>query len=416
MKRVAAVLILAFSVFTNAFASSDLTLRTVVIDAGHGGKDPGAVSKDGKTREKDFTLDIAQRLEKLIQKNCPDVKTVLTRDDDTFISLDRRAEIANQCEADLFISIHINAAWSTASSGFSIHVLGQSSQKNRDLYKANLELVKRENSVIMLDEGYNAKEAGFDPSDPSSYIFMTMMQSAHLQQSIDFAQIINQNLRGGPIKVNRGVSQDPFYVLWKTTMPAVLVELGFISNQTDLAELKKPAQRQELAKRLLQSFIEYKKQYDASTSTPQPTAQTSANPANTVSQPTANVASQPSKTDAAAKPASQPEQQTVETAAKQASQQTSKTTAKPAKQQTADAAATVRYGVQIFAVSSTVSKGDGRLLGYEPLVITSGKLKKYVIGVSDSEEETRAEYKKIKAKYPDSFMVKISGETLARIR
>ncbi len=403
MKRVAAVLILAFSVFTNAFASSDLTLRTVVIDAGHGGKDPGAVSKDGKTREKDFTLDIAQRLEKLIQKNCPDVKTVLTRDDDTFISLDRRAEIANQCAADLFISIHINAAWSTASSGFSIHVLGQSSQKNRDLYKANLELVKRENSVIMLDEGYNAKEAGFDPSDPSSYIFMTMMQSAHLQQSIDFAQIINQNLRGGPIKVNRGVSQDPFYVLWKTTMPAVLVELGFISNQSDLAELKKPAQRQELAKRLLQSFIEYKKQYDASTSTPQPTAQTS-NPANTVSQSTANVASQPSKTDAAAKPASQPKQQTTGT------------TAKPAKQQTVDAAATVRYGVQIFAVSSTVSKGDGRLLGYEPFVVNSGKLKKYVIGVSDSEEKARAEYKKIKAKYPDSFMVKISGETLTRIR
>ena len=409
MKRVAAVLILAFSVFTNAFASSDLTLRTVVIDAGHGGKDPGAVSKDGKTREKDFTLDIAQRLEKLIQKNCPDVKTVLTRDDDTFISLDRRAEIANQCEADLFISIHINAAWSTASSGFSIHVLGQSSQKNRDLYKANLELVKRENSVIMLDEGYNAKEAGFDPSDPSSYIFMTMMQSAHLQQSIDFAQIINQNLRGGPIKVNRGVSQDPFYVLWKTTMPAVLVELGFISNQTDLAELKKPAQRQELAKRLLQSFIEYKKQYDASTSTPQPTA-------NTVPQTTANVASQPSRTDAAAKPAAQPKQQTVETTAQQVSQQTSKTTAKPEKQQTADMADSVKYGVQIFAVSSTVSRNDGRLLGYEPLVITSGKLKKYVIGVSDSEEKARAEYKKIKARYPDSFMVKISGETLARIR
>ncbi len=402
MKRVAAVLILVFSVFSNAFASSDLTLRTVVIDAGHGGKDPGAVSKDGKTREKDFTLDIAQRLEKLIQKNCPDVKTVLTRDDDTFISLDRRAEIANQCAADLFISIHINAAWSTASSGFSIHVLGQSSQKNRDLYKANLELVKRENSVIMLDEGYNAKEAGFDPSDPSSYIFMTMMQSAHLQQSIDFAQIINQNLRGGPIKVNRGVSQDPFYVLWKTTMPAVLVELGFISNQTDLAELKKPAQRQELAKMLLASFIEYKKQYDASTSAPQPTA-------TTVSQTSAKSAGVTTKPETITAP---------KAPAKQANRPTASQgpAASPAKQPVAETATTVRYGVQIFALSSTVKKGDGRLLGYEPLVVTSGKLKKYVIGVSDSEEKARAEYRKIKAKYPDSFMVKISGETLIRIK
>ncbi len=370
MKRIASLLFLVLSVSLNAFASTDLVLKTVVIDAGHGGKDPGAVSKDGKTKEKDFTLDIAQRLEKLIKAKYPDVKVVMTRTDDTFISLDRRAQIANECSADLFMSIHINSAYSTKVSGFSIHVLGQSSQKNRDLYKANLELVKRENSVIMLDDDYNAKQAGFDPSDPSSYIFMTMMQSAHLQQSIDYAQIINQKLVGGPIKTNRGVSQDPFYVLWKTTMPAVLVELGFISNPQDLGELKKSTQRQELAKRLLSAFVEYKKQYDGTTSAPVKPSQSSS----------------------------------VE----------SKASSSPAP--TSQGVSDVRYGVQIFAVSADIKKGDSRLLGYEPLVIKSGKLKKYVVGVSSSAEKTRAEYKKIKAKYPDSFMVKIEGETLTRYK
>ncbi len=381
MKRIASLLFLVLSVSLNAFASTDLVLKTVVIDAGHGGKDPGAVSKDGKTKEKDFTLDIAQRLEKLIKAKYPDVKVVMTRTDDTFISLDRRAEIANECSADLFMSIHINSAYSTKVSGFSIHVLGQSSQKNRDLYKANLELVKRENSVIMLDDNYNAKQAGFDPSDPSSYIFMTMMQSAHLQQSIDYAQIINQKLVGGPIKANRGVSQDPFYVLWKTTMPAVLVELGFISNQQDLGELKKPAQRQELAKRLLAAFGEYKRQYDGSTSTP---------------------------VKPSAEPASQNKANSSQNRSSSSQSSVSSSVDKSVSQ--------VRYGVQIFAVSADIKKGDSRLLGYDPLVIEKGKLKKYVVGVSSSIEKTQAEYKKIKAKYPDSFIVKIEGETLTRYK
>ena len=365
MKRVYIILFSILLLGCSASAMEDLTLKTVVIDAGHGGKDPGAVSKDGKSKEKTFTLDIAERLEALIKEKYPEVKVVLTRHDDTFISLDQRAEIANKCNADLFISIHINSAYATTSSGFSTHVLGQSSQKNRDLYKANLELVKRENSVIMLDDNYNAKQSGFDPSDPSSYIFMTMMQSAHLEQSIDFAQIINKNLKSGPITVNRGVSQDPFYVLWKTTMPAVLVELGFISNPDNLAQLKKPAQRQELARRLLLAFSEYKQQYDASTSHSM---------IESSSRSTESVATQA---------ISQP---------------------------------VVKYGVQVLAVSSNLERGDARFLGYEPAVFPSGKIKKYVISVDESLEVVRKNFKAIKKKYPDSFIVKIEGENLSRCK
>lgn len=351
MKRIAVLLFSLFLLLPRAFASNDLSLKTVVLDPGHGGKDPGAVSKDGKTFEKTFTLDIALRLEKLIKQAHPEVTVILTRRDDRFISLDERAQIANRNDADLFISIHINSAYSPKSSGFSTHVLGQSSQKNRDLYKANLELVKRENSVVLLDESYNAQQSSFDPDDPSSYIFMTMMQSAHLEQSIEFAQLINSRLKGGPISVNRGVSQDPFYVLWKTTMPAVLVELGFISNPEDLAKLKKGAEREELAKRLLNAFEEYKKAYDGSVSID-------------------------AKLDSKAQVSDN----------------------KPL------------YGIQIFSLKSLLPDNDSRLLGYKPYVKKSGKYYKYVISLSDSPEDVKKNLPEIKKKYPDAFLVKIEAE------
>lgn len=360
MKRIVAVLLSLFILMPHVVAMDELVLKTVVLDAGHGGKDTGAVSKDKKTLEKNLTLDITKRLERLIKEKYPDVKVVLTRSDDTYISLDDRGNIANKNKADLFISIHINSVWSTEPSGFSTHILGKSAQKDRDLYKMNLDLVKRENSVVMLDDNYNPKESGFDPSDPSSYIFMTMMQSSHLEQSIELAQIINRNLTGGPIRVNKGVSQDPFYVLWKTAMPSVLVELGFISNDKDLAELRKPSQREEIAKRLLKAFGEYKEAYDSSTS------QTHAE----VPVASASVPAEPMQS--------------------------------------------VMYGVQIFALSSSVKAGDPRLMGYSPRVFPAGKTSRYVVAISDSVDSARKELSAIRRKYPDAFIVRIEGDRLSR--
>lgn len=360
MRRIVAVLLSLFILMPRVVAMDELVLKTVVLDAGHGGKDTGAVSKDKKTLEKNLTLDIVKRLERLIKDNYPDVTVVLTRSDDTYISLDDRGNIANKNKADLFISIHINSVWSTEPSGFSTHILGKSAQKDRDLYKMNLDLVKRENSVVMLDDNYNPKESGFDPSDPSSYIFMTMMQSSHLEQSIELAQIINRNLTGGPIRLNKGVSQDPFYVLWKTAMPSVLVELGFISNDKDLAELRKPSQREEIAKRLLKAFGEYKEAYDSSTS----------------------------QTHVEVPVASEP----VPAASMQP----------------------VMYGVQIFALSSTVKAGDPRLMGYSPRVFPAGKTSRYVVAISDSVDSARKELPAIRRKYPDAFIVRIEGDRVSR--
>ena len=227
-------LLLAIPVPTSAQV---LKLKTVVIDPGHGGRDAGCVSRDNKTYEKTVTLDVAKRLEQKIKAAYPDVKVIMTRSTDKFVELENRAVIANKADANLFISIHVNSIGgkATSANGFSVHVLGQSAKKGNDLFSKNLDLVKRENSVIMMEDDYKTKYQGFDPSDPQSYIIFSLMQNAHLSQSLAFAEDVADALANGPIKRSRGVSQDPFWVLWRTAMPSVLIEVGFMSNPNDLA-------------------------------------------------------------------------------------------------------------------------------------------------------------------------------------
>ena len=343
----------------------DLKLRTVVIDAGHGGKDAGAVSKDKKTYEKTFTLSIAGKLAEIIKKEYPDVKVVMTRSTDKFVELRDRASIANKAGGQLFISIHINSAWSTSPNGYSVHILGQSSNKNRDLFAYNMDVVKRENSVILLEDDYSTKYQGFDPSDEQSYIFMSLMQNAHLEQSLLAASIISEKLKGGPIKADRGIWQNPFYVLWKTAMPAVLVELGFISNSTDLSILKLEKNRDDLAERLFQAFKEYKTVYDGSLDIHKDEAPAEVKPETPA--PEANV---------------------------------------PA----------VRYGTQIFASSRNIDPSDPAFMGYPPVVINIGSLNKYIIGIFESEDEARKANATIKEKYPGSFMVKLTPDGVTRFK
>ena len=200
--------------------ASDLKLTTVVIDPGHGGHDAGCISKDRKTYEKNLTLDISQRLARKIREAYPDVKVILTRNEDRYVTLSGRADIANNAGADLFISIHINAQEKgTSANGYSIHCLGQSANEGNDLFSKNLELCKRENSVILLEDDYQTKYQGFDPSDPQSYIFFSLMQNAHLEHSLLFAEDVAQAMKGGPIVRSRGVSQDPFWELVRRAGP-----------------------------------------------------------------------------------------------------------------------------------------------------------------------------------------------------
>lgn len=348
--------------------AQDLRLKTVAIDAGHGGRDPGAISKDNKTYEKTLTLDIARRLSAKIGESCPDIKVIQTRPTDYYVELLDRAKAANNADADLFISIHINSVASTSANGCSVHILGQS--RKHDLLAYNMEVCRRENSVILLEDDYSTKYQGFDPSDPESFIFMSLMQNAHLEQSMTFAQMIAEKLQTGPIPKSRGVWQDPLYLLWKTSMPSVLVELGFISNSSDLETLRNPDKREELAQKLFEAFQDYRKVYDSSMAVGEPTAIM----------------------------AVEPERKAVETVVEK-------------QEITPVEAPELRYGVQIFAGSVLLSTKDKRFLGYEPVIVTAGKIYKYVIGVCDTPEEAISNVEKIKSSYPDCFPVKISGSS-----
>ncbi len=374
-----AVILTASIVPYGAFAQDRLKLSTIVIDPGHGGHDSGCISLDKKTYEKNIALDISKRLAKKINESLPGVKVVLTRSNDTFVTLSGRADIANDIGADLFISIHVNAqAKGTSANGYSIHCLGQSSREGNDLFSKNLELCKRENSVILLEDDYKTRYQGFDPSDPQSYILFSLMQNAHLEHSLVFAEDVANAMKGGPISRSRGVSQDPFWVLWRTTMPSVLVEVGFMTNPNDLQTMRSPEGRDKIANNLLKAIKTFKKRYDNSTAT------TTAAP-----EKKADVKPAPETRDtAAAAPA-------VETASK-----TSGTV----------------YGVQVLATSKKMKPTDPFFKGYTPTEITSGNLYKYIIVVGGDLAEARRKKRELDWKFPGCFLVLKEGETITRVQ
>ena len=376
---VLAVLLAASIVPEQASAQDRLKLSTIVIDPGHGGHDPGCISADKKTREKNVALDIAQRLSRKIGESLPGVKTVLTRSDDTFVTLSGRADIANDLGADLFISIHVNAqAKGTSANGYSIHCLGQSSREGNDLFSKNLDLIKRENSVILLEDDYKTRYQGFDPSDPQSYILFSLVQNAHLEHSLVFAEDVANAMKGGPIPHNRGVSQDPFWVLWRTTMPAVLVEVGFMTNANDLKALRSPEDRDKIAENLLKAIKTFKKRYDNSMST-------------------SSAPESATKPEAApeTKPAAQPDP-------------------KPETGKVSEPAGVV-YGVQVLATSKKMKPTDAFFKGYTPGEVRSGKLYKYILVAGEDLAAVRKKKKELDKKFPGCFLVSKDVETVTRI-
>ena len=376
---VLAVLLAASIVPEQASAQDRLKLSTIVIDPGHGGHDPGCISADKKTREKNVALDIAQRLSRKIGESLPGVKTVLTRDEDKFVTLSGRADIANDLGADLFISIHVNAqAKGTSANGYSIHCLGQSSREGNDLFSKNLDLIKRENSVILLEDDYKTRYQGFDPSDPQSYILFSLVQNAHLEHSLVFAEDVANAMKGGPIPHNRGVSQDPFWVLWRTTMPAVLVEVGFMTNANDLKALRSPEDRDKIAENLLKAIKTFKKRYDNSMST-------SAAP------------------ESAAKPEAAPETKPA-----------ARPDPKPETEKVSEPSGVV-YGVQVLATSKKMKPTDAFFKGYTPVEVRSGKLYKYILVAGDDLGAVRKKKKELDKKFPGCFLVSMDGETVTRI-
>ena len=222
---------------------------TVVLDAGHGGKDPGAVGKI--SQEKDLNLALVLQMGKLLNEQYPDVKVVYTRSTDVFIPLQTRADIANKNNADLFISIHTNASESKDAKGVETFILGTEKMEK------NLDVAMRENAVMKLESDYKTTYQGFDPNSIDSYIMFELMQNSYMDQSLQFATQVQKQLVGHLNRSDRGVRQAAFWVLLKSACPSILFEMGFISNQDEEKYLNQPEAMTQMAQALVNAFGAY---------------------------------------------------------------------------------------------------------------------------------------------------------------
>ena len=261
MRNIARFGLLIFFVVLGAFTTiehKDLKVDVVVIDAGHGGKDNGTSGSFSK--EKDVALKIALELGKTIEKYMKDVKVIYTRDDDTFIGLKERANIANKNDADLFISVHCNAVEKNKNKSYGTETWVMGLHKT----EANLEIAKRENSVILLEEDNEEKYEGFDPNDVESYILFSLVQNAYLDNSLNLAEKIEEQFEERVGRYSRGVKQAGFQVLYQTSLPSVLVEVGFLTNSSEEKYLNSALGQTYLASGIFRAFRDYKNEIESS--------------------------------------------------------------------------------------------------------------------------------------------------------
>lgn len=253
MKSIRILLVIVMAIVGTLAYASDKRF-TLVIDAGHGGHDSGA--KGAMSYEKNINLKVALAFGKYVERNCPDVKVVYTRKTDVFVALYERAEIANRNKANLFVSVHTNALpKGRISRGFETYTLGDGRSHGK---QTNLDVAKRENSVIFMEKDYKQHYVGYDPNSPESNIMFEFVQDHNMLQSVEFAKMLQRNVCSAAGRVNKGVHQDNFAVLRLTSMPACLVELGFITTPDEEAALNNPTIVDKIARGLYNAFAEYK--------------------------------------------------------------------------------------------------------------------------------------------------------------
>ena len=372
-----ALLLLTISLRADAQTTAHPGLKTVVIDPGHGGKDPGALGKGGKINEKQIVLAVAKKFGAKIKEQYPDVRVIYTRSTDVFIGLHERAMVARRNNADLFISIHCNGSSSTDAKGSSVHILGQNSDNSRnktDYFERNMSVAQRENSVIVLEDDYKTKYQTFDPSSPESYISHQLQWMAYYESSLLFASEVVENLIAQPLTARKIViDQDIFQVLVEANMPAVLLELAFVTNPTEHKYLASEAGQDEIAGRLFKAFRSYKTKYDASV--------------------------------AVDVPEKQPEKQSE----KQSEKQPEKSSAN---------AGEVSYGVQIMGLGRRLAAGDPAFKGLEPYAVKgeSSNIYRYICGRYDSVEKAKASLLNITKKFPEAFVVEVKGTEVKRVK
>lgn len=381
MRIVVRILSIIFSLLflspTLALAQKkDLGLKTVVIDPGHGGKDPGAPGKTSANSEKNIVLKISKLLGQKIQAAYPDVKVVYTRSTDVFLELKERVNVAKRNNADLFISMHCNSNTSPQPFGASVHILGpksKNSKNQKDYFAASMSVAQRENSVMLLEDNYKTTYQDFDPDSPESIISHSLMWNANYSNSLLFAAEVDNVMKKSPFRVSNytGIHQDIFYLLWATNMPSALLELGFISNPGDYSYLASAEGQEKTAQRLFDAFKAYKTQYDASMNvdeTPIP------EPSSVLAAPVA-----PSKSP--------------EVRAKW-------------------------YGIQIMGLGRKLEAGDPALKGLKAEAVKSdgSNVYKYITAKSADKSAAAAQLAGVRKKFPEAFLVEVEGNVVTRAK
>lgn len=382
---------ICLGLLTSPFGISSAKAKdfVVVIDAGHGGHDPGAVGKISK--EKNINLNVALKLGKQIKSNCSDVKIVYTRDRDVFIPLDRRAEIANNAKADLFISIHTNAlAKNRVMKGASTWTLGLAKSD------ANLEVAKRENSVILYESDYKTRYAGFNPNSAESYIIFEFMQDKYMSQSVHLASLVQKHFRNTCQRIDRGVHQAGFLVLKASAMPSILVELGFISTPEEERYLNSETGTTNLANGIFRAFLTYKREQEIRLN----------GSSSTVLPEDLPDLAQEEVTDTSN--ASPEEEETPNEVAQQKSQ-------RPQRTENVAAAQTERSGIvfkiQILTSSRPLAKNDKRLKGLKDVdYYKEGGIYKYTYGDSPDYNKVLRTKRTIAAQFKDAFIIAFKGD------
>lgn len=356
----------------------ELGLRTVVIDAGHGGKDPGAPGKTRKTDEKHIVLSVAKKLGDKIKAAYPDVKVVYTRSTDVFVELKERANIAKRNKADLFISIHCNSVSTPKAYGASAWILGPKSTRNpkntSNYFEKSQSVAQRENSVMLLEDDYKTSYQDFNPDSPESVISNSLLWMANYENSLLFAAEYDEYIHKPPYRVSNhtGIHQDVFYLLWATNMPAALLEIGFISNPEDYAVMSTDSGQTKIAQSIFNAFSNYKRKFDASVGAP----------------------------------VTEPLKEAVDK------------TENKAESQVQTPASETYYGIQIMGLGRLLKSNDPALKGLKVQAVKAAdsNIYKYICGQHKTRSEATAELSSVRKKFPEAFVVKVTGTKVERAK
>lgn len=362
-----------------SFKKDEKRITVVVIDPGHGGKDYGA--SVGNAKEKDIVLDLALRLGESIKTNYPEIKVIYTRTTDVFVPLFNRANLANKNKADLFISIHVNGTGKTSVQGTETFVLGQHRSKE------NLEVAKKENSVILLEEDYHTTYEGFDPNSSESYIMFELVQDEYLDQSVMFASEIQNQFRKHAKRIDRSVKQAGFLVLRQATMPSVLIEVGFISHPNERNYLLSETGKSTLSYSIFNAFKDYKRKIEDKSSFVVLTEESSS--------------------------------QSPETGSKTVSARSSETLNKTAGPKSRTGAKTndIFFSVQIAASKKKMDTSPSNFKGEKNIYrIESADMLRYYSGKFKNYDDAVKEKQRIEKKFPESFVVAFENNELISVK